>query len=172
MAQAVEELEVPRVKYTRPFKSYEGPLNLGDPKNYDSAISIIVERYTMTKVATAPTASNVTIKSEPGGSTQTTQTLEDMDGVERTGPEFAGVSYHREYKVEDPNAPGGKVDVDMQDLAKGYQYGRTAVFISESDQSITKLETIKDFSIVGFIPQEKVDPIPCDLKREVLTGRK
>jgi len=62
----------------------------------------------------------------------------------------------RTYKINDPSAPGGKRDVDREDLAKGYEYGRTAVHISESDENVTKLETFSCFEIVGFIPNDKV----------------
>jgi ATP-dependent DNA helicase 2 subunit 2 len=62
----------------------------------------------------------------------------------------------RTYKINDPSAPGGKRDVDREDLAKGYEYGRTAVHITESDENVTKLETFSGFEIVGFIPNDKV----------------
>lgn len=74
-----------------------------------------------------------------------------MDGVE-----FTAVRQTRAYKVNDPSAPGGKRDVEYDTLAKGYQYGRTAVPISESEHNITKLETVKSFSIVGFVDADKV----------------
>jgi ATP-dependent DNA helicase 2 subunit 2 len=74
-----------------------------------------------------------------------------MDGVE-----FSGLQQARTYKVNDPDAPGGKKDVAFESLAKGYEYGRTAVHISESEFNITKLETIKEFTILGFIEQRKV----------------
>lgn len=79
-----------------------------------------------------------------------------MDGVE-----FTAVRQTRAYKVNDPSAPGGKRDVEYDTLAKGYQYGRTAVPISESEHNITKLETVKSFSIVGFVDADKViNPVP------------
>jgi ATP-dependent DNA helicase 2 subunit 2 len=72
------------------------------------------------------------------------------------GVEFSAVRQARSYKVNDPDAPGGKRDVEFEDLAKGFEYGRTAVHISESEHNITKIETQKSFSIVGFIPCSKV----------------
>lgn len=72
------------------------------------------------------------------------------------GVEFSAVKQARSYKVNDPEAPGGKRDVEFESLAKGFEYGRTAVHISESEHNITKLETTKSFSIVGFIPRDKV----------------
>lgn len=148
---------MPRVKPVKPYKTYDGPLTLGDPSQYESAISINVERYFKTKQARPVAASTVVVKSETdGGPSQSTQTLDDMDGIEATGGNFAAVKNARTYRVNDPDAPGGKKDVEFESLAKGYEYGRTAVHISESEYNITKLETVKDFSIIGFIPMDKV----------------
>ncbi len=60
------------------------------------------------------------------------------------------------YQVDDPDAAGKKKDVKFEDLAKGYEYGRTAVFISELEFNITKLETTKHFSILGFVQSKQV----------------
>lgn len=75
------------------------------------------------------------------------------------GVEFTGVKQARSYKVKDPDAPGGKRDVEFDALAKGYQYGRTAVPISESEHNITKLESQKSFTILGFIDSSKVSKL-------------
>lgn len=159
IAQAVDELDIPRLKQTKPYKTYDGPLTLGDPEVDPRAMSIHVERYFKTKRASPPSASNVVLKANHGS--QSTQTIEDdeMGGIEfDQGGEFAAVKNARTYKVNDPDAPGGKRDVDFDDLAKGYEYGRTAVHISEAEFNITKLESKKGFSIVGFIQQDKYEP--------------
>ncbi|KAK4157963.1 SPOC like C-terminal domain-containing protein [Chaetomidium leptoderma] len=149
MAQAVEELAIPRIKPVRPFKSYDGALTLGDPSNYQSALSIHVERYFKTKRAVAPPSSTVVVNPERGGPSQSETLDED---TEMGGTEFSGVKHMRTYRVNDADAPGGKRDVDFEDLAKGFQYGRTVVPFSESDLPITKLNTKKSFTILGFIP--------------------
>lgn len=90
-----------------------------------------------------------------------TQAMNDdeMEGLEYgDGGEFAAVKNARIYKVNDPDAPGGKSDVEFDSLAKGYEYGRTAVHISEAEFNITKLETKKSLSVVGFIQQDKHEP--------------
>ncbi|KAK3375321.1 SPOC like C-terminal domain-containing protein [Podospora didyma] len=157
MAQAVEELSIPRIKAVRPFKAYDGTLSLGDPAKYESAMSIHVERYFKTKRATAPSASNVVVRPDHGGGpSQSTQTLDE--DVMMGGTEFSGVKQMRSYRVNDPDAPGGKKDVEFEELAKGYQYGRTVVPISESDFETTKLETKKSFTIIGFIPFTSYEP--------------
>ncbi|KAK3692529.1 SPOC like C-terminal domain-containing protein [Podospora appendiculata] len=155
MAQAVEELATPRIKPVRPFKAYDGPLTLGDPSKYESAVSIHVERYFKTKRAPPPSASTVNMKPEFGMSQMH---LDDDGDVDMGGAEFSGVKQMRTYRVNDPDAPGGKRDVEFEELAKGYQYGRTVVPFSESDFSVTKLETKKDFTILGFVPSSSCEP--------------
>lgn len=154
MQQAVEELSIPRIKPVRPCKAYDGPLTLGDPSKHESAISIHVERYFKTKRAAPPSATTVVINPERSAFTQTQR---DED-VEMGGTELSNVKHMRTYRVNDPDAPGGKLDVPFEELAKGYQYGRTVVPFSESDMSITKYETQKSFSIIGFIPFDSYTP--------------
>lgn len=162
IGEAIDQLDIPRLKLPRPYKNYDGPLTLGDPKNENLAsFSINVERWFKTKQARQLTASTVVMKSDPGGGpAHSTQTLQgdEMQGVEATG--FGAVRFARTYKVNDPDAPGGKRDVEFESLAKGYEYGRTAVHISESDYNVTKIETVKGFEIIGFIPWEKVSALP------------
>lgn len=152
MAEAISYLDTPRLKTTRPYKSYDGPLTLGDPELHPDAMSISVERYFKTHKASIPPASRVVLKT--GRSSQDTAG-ESMEGVEVTG-DYSAVKNAQTYKVNDPDAPGGKRDVDFDSLAKGYEYGRTAVHISESEYNITKIETKKSFTIIGFIHREKV----------------
>ncbi|PKS06836.1 hypothetical protein jhhlp_006912 [Lomentospora prolificans] len=147
MAEAIDELDIPVIKATRPYKSFEGTLSLGNPENGSAAVVISVERYFKTHTAMPTPASTVVVKSEAAEP-------ESMEGLE-----FGAVKQARTYKVNDPNAPGGKKDVEFESLAKGYGYGRTAVHISESEHNITKLETEKDFSILGFLEQDNYDPM-------------
>ena len=71
-----------------------------------------------------------------------------------TGEGLDQVRNARVYQVEDPHAPGGKRDISRDDLAMGYEYGRTAVAIAESDYNVTRLETTQSMTILGFLPQE------------------
>ena len=153
MAEAIESTEVPRIKPVRPYKSYDGLLTLGDPDTYPSAASFQIERYTKTKAAIAISASTVVVKQ--GHGLGSPEAAEDED-VKMGGTEFGDVSHQRRYTVSDPAEPGGKRDVDFSELSKGYEYGRTVVHISESDWNVTKLETKKSFSILGFIPFSSV----------------
>lgn len=152
MAEAIGELDRPNIKSTRPYKSYDGPLTLGNPQTAETALAIQVERYFLTKLARPPPATTVVLKAGPdSGTAVSTQTLDVEMGVD-----LAKVNNARRYTVPDPEAPGGKRDVDFARLEKGYEYGRTVVHISESDRNVTQLETRKGLSIVGFISQENV----------------
>lgn len=153
MAEAIHGLDRPRIRPIRPYKTYDGPLTLGDPAKYAAAMSINVERYFKTHLARPAGGTTVAANPEPGSSAEKNMAspTQGTDGIA-----FSSVKLARSYKVDDPNAPGGKRDVEFESLAKGFEYGRTAVHISESEHNITKLETHKGFSIVGFIPSNKV----------------
>jgi ATP-dependent DNA helicase 2 subunit 2 len=77
----------------------------------------------------------------------------------RDAPDLAQVRSNIEYKVNDPTWPGGKRDVERDELSRGYLYGSTAVPISTEDENVTKLETVQSFEIIGFIPSDKVSPL-------------
>lgn len=150
---------IPRVKTVRPVPSYKGQLTLGDPENYETAIAIDVERYPRTSIARPPAASSFVVRSDmaPARSTQTSAAVGNGDGShDRTDNGLSSVRLARTYQVKDSDAPGGKRDVEQGALAKGYEYGRTAVHISESDESVTKLETKAGFDIVGFVETRNV----------------
>ena len=160
MQQAIDEMGVPRLKSTRPVASYKGQLTLGTPEENDSVMAIDVERYPRTMIRRPQTASSFVQRSnlsstEPSSST-TVPEMQDstMFGSDSNG--LTSVRNARAYQVKDEEAPGGKRDVDYEDLAKGYAYGSTAVPIAESEFNVTKLETQKSLEIVGFIPWEGV----------------
>lgn len=148
LAQAIEELSIPRIKTVKPIPSYKGYLTLGDPEKYDSAMAIDVERYPKIMVATAPSASSFVIR---GDMTQSEAQASNGDGNQDG---LAAIKRARTYQVPDESAPGGKKDVNENDLAKGYAYGSTAVFIAESDRTVTTFETKPSLSIIGFVAKE------------------
>ncbi|RYO82584.1 hypothetical protein DL766_000202 [Monosporascus sp. MC13-8B] len=174
MAEAISFLDIPRVKATRPYKSYDGPLTLGDPGLHPDAMSISVERYFKTHKAAIPPASRVLKSDRPSrGPSQDTETPTGgaMEGVEFTSG-YTAVKNARTYKVDDPDAPGGKRDVEFESLAKGYEYGRTAVHISESEYNITKIETTKSFTIIGFIQKDKYEPFLSTGEAGIIVAQK
>ena len=149
LAQAVDEMKIPRTKETRPVPSFKGLLTLGDPNKYDTALKINVERYPKIMTAAPPSASQFVVRNDMEA-TQTHGSNGD-EGAEAPADGLAAVHTTRTYQVEDESAPGGKKDVDRDELAKGYEYGRTAVHISESDRNITTYETQPCLDIVGFV---------------------
>ncbi|KAK4973940.1 ATP-dependent DNA helicase yku80 [Elasticomyces elasticus] len=157
VAQAIGELGVPRMKEVRPVHSFKGFLTLGNAEEYSTAMHIPVERYPRTMVQRPPAASNFVIRSDlaPGESTQSTATLIGDDGA-GIG-DLAAVKNARTYQVVDEDAPGGKRDVERDELAKGYEYGRTAVHISESDQNVTTYETSSGMDVIGFVTKEQFE---------------
>ena len=163
MQQAIDELGIPRLKSTRPVNSYRGPLTLGNPEQYDSAMCIDVERFPRTMVRRPLTASQFVQKSEISSGTASSQSsktvVQDSQEIGLPRPDangLASVKSARTYQVKDEEAPGGKRDVDREDLARGYAYGSTAVHISESEWNVTKLETQAGLEIIGFIPWDTV----------------
>jgi ATP-dependent DNA helicase 2 subunit 2 len=121
---------------------------------------IDVNRYTKTKKATPPSASSFVMNKSSaigGNNGQSSETFEDTKMAD--APDLSAVKSHYLYQVNDPNYPRGKRDVGRDDLAKGYEYGRTAVHISAAEENITKMETFQSFSIIGFIPSNMVRPL-------------
>ncbi|KAJ4304499.1 ATP-dependent DNA helicase yku80 [Kalmusia sp. IMI 367209] len=158
LAEAVEQLVIPRIKETRATPSYRGTLTLGDNENFESTITIDVERYPCTMVAKPPTASSFVVRTDLGGvgpSAQSSGTVVgddySMDG------QLSAVRNQRVYQVDNPDEPGQKMNVEPDDLERGYEYGRTAVHISESDANVVKIETRQSLQLLGFIPSEKFE---------------
>jgi len=161
MQQAVEELEIPRLKITKSVASFKGQLTLGDSEQYNTALCIDVERYPRVAIRRPLTASSYVQRSNLSNSYASTQSsatvVPDADGLgvgvtQAHSGGLTNVKNARTYQVQDGQAPGGKRDIGRDDLAKGYEYGRTAVHISESDLNVTKLETKAGLDIIGFVP--------------------
>ena len=155
--QAISEMHTPRIKLPRPTPSYKGQLTLGNPEEYESAMSIDIERYPRTMQAKAPAASNFVIRSQPDpASPQHPPNLDGPNSQPDHKGDFANVKFEKGYEVKDESAPEGKRQVSRDDLAKGYEYGRTAVHISASDETVTQYEVNPCLEIVGFVPKDNV----------------
>ncbi|POS88201.1 hypothetical protein EPUL_000345, partial [Erysiphe pulchra] len=157
-AAAVEQISKPSVKVSKAYVTYEGRLELGDSKkNTNSSIYIDVKRYFKTKKAKPPSASRYVIKAP------ITEKVNEDQADRVTANDFINsgdlsiVRNARTYKVDDPSGPGGKKDVPIEDLAKGYLYGRTIVPMNEADEGVTKFDTIQSFTIIGFIPCDEYE---------------
>lgn len=161
IAEAIGELDLPRVKVTRPVHTYRGQLRLGDPEQYDTALCIDVERYPRTMIRRPESASSFTLRSEIGGDSMASSATLAPQGDQPEGSEsiensLTNVRNTYLYQINDPEVESGKRQVERDELAKGYEYGRTAVPISESDENITKLETEAVMEIVGFVSSSEV----------------
>lgn len=163
LQQAITELELPRIKVTKSMPSFKGFLQLGNSNDYDTAVRIPVERYFRTYVAKPPSASSFVLRSgasagqeESGSSATVTAPGASQPSEENT---LTAVRMSRTYQIKDDSAPGGKGDVERDDLAKGYEYGRTAVHISQIDENITTLETFAGLELIGFVQKNKVGSI-------------
>lgn len=131
--------------------SFKGFLSLGDASKYETALRIPVERYFRTYVAKPPSASSFALRSGSG------EGADIAAGQSTSGGEaLTTVRTSRTYQINDESAPGGKVDVERDDLAKGYEYGRTAVHISQTDENITTLETFAGLEVIGFVQMNQV----------------
>ncbi|KAI4189820.1 MAG: hypothetical protein L6R41_001186 [Letrouitia leprolyta] len=175
LQQAVEELGMPRLKNTRPVPSYKGSLSLGDTV-VDSAICIDVERYPRTSVRRPLTASQYVQRLDPSQNTTHSSGTILPDGDTEMGnastSDLTNVKNARTYQVLDEEAPGGKRDVSRDDLAKGYEYGRTAVHINETDENVTKLETQAALEVIGFIPWVNFNRYMCMSNSNVIIAQK
>jgi ATP-dependent DNA helicase 2 subunit 2 len=156
MAEAISDLDVPRLKETRPVPLFKGILTLGNPEEYETAMSIDVEQYPRIMVQRPPTASSYVVRTDGGQSTQSSVTIQNGEDEPKPQDALAAVKQARTYKVEDPDAPGRKRDVDQEELEKGYEYGRTAVHVSEADRTVTDLPSNAGLDIIGFVPQDNV----------------
>jgi ATP-dependent DNA helicase 2 subunit 2 len=130
--------------------SFKGNLTLGNPEEYDTAMTIPVERYFRTYVAKPISASSFVPRSgtEPGSQAPVKCNAE--------GDALASVRTSRTYQITDESAPGGKIDVERDDLAKGYEYGRTAVPIEQTDENVANLQTFAGMGLIGFVQKDQV----------------
>jgi ATP-dependent DNA helicase 2 subunit 2 len=151
MQQAVEELGTPRLKTVRPVPSYKGKLTLGDVEKYETALAIDIERYPRTMVAKPVSASRYAVMEQAADG----ESASTMTG-ETPAPDLQAVRQARVYQVEEEGEAGGKIEIDKEDMEKGYKYGRTVIPISKADEAIAILQTEPSMDIVGFIPADKV----------------
>jgi ATP-dependent DNA helicase 2 subunit 2 len=124
---------------------------------------IDVERYSKTKQARAVSARSFVTRTSVGVGAQSSGTLK-TDIEMSDAPEMSAVNNTIVYEVDDPASIGGKKQLLREDLAKGYEYGSTVVPMEEANENTTNFESFKSFSIIGFIPSDKV----CVLDSEFL----
>ena len=153
MAAAVQELQTPRIKSTRPVASYKGKLRLGDAGAYDGAFAIDIERYPRTMKAKGPTASQFQVVKDEDKKDGDLEMAEAGD--QAPGESLHAVRQSRTYQVKDEEGDEA-IEIDKEDMEKGYKYGRTIVPISSTDETVTVLETEPALELIGFIPTQSV----------------
>jgi len=151
---AIDEMVIPRMKIVRPVHSYKGYLSLGDMENYDSAMAIDVERYPRVMVAKAPSASQFVVR--PNMTAGDTQSQFAPPDEQSKQGDLAAVKNTRTYQVPDEEAPGGKRELEQEELARGFSYGSTVVPIEESDKNVTDFESKQGMDIIGFVVKDQV----------------
>ena len=157
LVQATDELKIPNPKIPKSNPTYRGKLTLGNSEIYESAMEIDIERYPKIMPARTPTPKKVVIRSEEA--TDTVAALTDLTNGEQPNGDTSLVQNAKTYQVRDENAPGGKRDVERDDLAKGYEYGRETVYIDAADENATKLETVAGLDVMGFVPRDNVSKV-------------
>lgn len=157
LAVAIDQMHTPRLKETRPTPSYKGPLTLGDTANYDATITIDVERYPCTMLAKPPTASSFAVRTEDDKAGPSAESPATMVGEDHAMTDLSAVRYQRLYQIDKPGEPDSKMTVELDELERGYEYGRTAVHISESDMNCVKMETEPSLQLVGFVKAEEFE---------------
>ena len=157
LAEAIDQLNIPRLKQTRPIPSFRGQLTLGDAAKYDATLTIDVERYPCTMLAKPPTASSFVIRTDLGAAGPSDQPSNGIMGEDHPMSDLAAVRHQRGYQIDDPDESGIKKNVEMEELEKGYEYGRTAVHIAESDMNVVKLETEPSLELIGFLREEEFE---------------
>lgn len=169
LQEAINELGNPRLKKTRPVASFKGDLTLGDPSKYENAFVINVERYPRTMIAKPVSASAYVLKTEPGEAEGGDIGDIAFDG---SNSNLQAVKQTRSYQVDDDGALGGKMDIDKDQMEKGYSYGREVVPISTTDETITLFETEPGLQIIGFVPADKYQRYFSMSSTNVVVGSK
>lgn len=108
-------------------------------------------------LAKPPTASSFVVRTDLGAAGPSDQPADEIVGEDHPMSDLAAVRHQRGYQVDDPDEPGAKKNVEMEELEKGYEYGRTAVHIAESDMNVVKLETTPALELIGFVREEEFE---------------
>lgn len=157
--EAVDSLQLPSVKKVRPIKTFAGKLTLGDLTEYpiDNCISIDIEAFPATRVATASTAVAYATAGKPAAS-QATQGSPDakLSALKKQG--LQEVKRLTEFYVVDENDPEVKTEVEAEDVKSGYRFGPDIVVLTEEEEQVIKLRSQEPASmmIVGFVKENMI----------------
>ena len=91
LAEAIEQLNIPRLKQTRPIPSFRGQLTLGDAENFEATLTIDVERYPCIMLAKPPTASSFVVRTDLGTADPVGEGSNDIVGEDHPMSDLAAV---------------------------------------------------------------------------------
>lgn len=132
-------------------------VELGNTVEYpETAMSIDVKRITKTKIAPRPPASDFVTRPVVEGGVQSSNSHQDTEMTDAPAGGMVRVRNNIGYEINDASGAGGKRDIERDELAKGYRYGSTIVPMEAANEATTQFETTQSFSIIGFIPWDKV----------------
>eukprot|EP00833_Pecoramyces_ruminatium_P004618 jgi/Orpsp1_1/1178650/evm.model.c7180000066195.2 len=138
--EALEILNEYRTKDVKATTLIRGPLTLGTPPN---SLEMSCWVYTKTRELTLPSAKKYSAVSEAAAG----------DDEDKT---FA-VDMERVYTIKMNTKDGEKdVEVNQENLVKGYRYGKSIVPFSAIDEEQLALQNEKGLTILYFFPKEKV----------------
>lgn len=157
--EAIESLQLPSIRKVRPIKTFTGKLTLGDVSTYENVISINIEAFPCTRVATAPTAVAYAVAAKPAASQatqqQATEDSESSSQLKRQG--LQEVKRITEYYVKDETEPDGKIEIEPKDVQTGYRFGSEIVVLSEEEASVLHISNEPaSMMIVGFVAEKSL----------------
>ncbi|KAI9341852.1 SPOC like C-terminal domain-containing protein [Pilaira anomala] len=132
--------------------AYRGFLYIGSPISKEPFLPISIHTYLRTKTVALPSSTKVSKLSD--GPTKK---------VERSS------NYVLDVKNEEGETTS-EVQVEKENIQKGYQFGKTILLVSEEELGVAKLQTKKEMTVIGFIPSKEVPRQYLYSNAVVLTG--
>ncbi|KAJ1561623.1 X-ray repair cross-complementing protein 5, partial [Nowakowskiella sp. JEL0078] len=150
-SEAVSLLSKLRSKSVKPTTLIRSPLTLGDKEAHpESTLEIPVYVYAKTMELKLPSAKKLSSIAETAAARSKTMEVV-MDRVYKLAlPDLENEELDKEVKVEDAEVATNDGVLKIDDLIKGYKYGKTIVPFSKEDEESLRLKTTKELSILAF----------------------
>lgn len=156
--EAINSLREPSVKKPRPVKTFTGKLMLGDISSYPvkNVVSIDVEAFPCTRLATPMTAVSYATSGKPAASQAATQGADDASKLMKAG--LQEVKRLTEFYVKDEDAPEGMTEIESTQVQSGYRFGSEIVVLSPEEETVLKAQSHETASmlIVGFVKEKDI----------------
>ncbi|KIP04439.1 hypothetical protein PHLGIDRAFT_15192 [Phlebiopsis gigantea 11061_1 CR5-6] len=167
-AFAIEEVSRPEVKQTK-SALMANVLRLGDVENHpEEAIEIVVKTSKCTAFARPKSFKKFARLGDEDEDIIMRNTDDDVDELTANygqlsmqtqyvyDPSGAHEDDDGEVKEEEPEQKKELVEIDKEDLVRGYKYGSS--YVPVPDGNFPKLETKKGIEICGFFPEKNLRP--------------